>query len=234
MKGCWLILPVLAASLAQAADPGPNFHEEILRYNISWPSGLSLGEAEMRALHQPSGGPEGARWRFEFDLDAAVPGFQVKDRVRSLVTDAFCTVEYDKDTAHGKRKAQEKTTVDLANGLATRATLNGGKSEIPVGACPHDALSFLYHLRREISQGRLPRAQAVLFGALYHIKLEYGGTRQIEVGGSAAEADRLVAAVKGPSSEVSFELFVARDSARTPLLVRVPLPLGSFSMELVR
>jgi hypothetical protein len=40
--------------------------------------------------------------------------------------------------------------------------------------------------------------------------------------------------VKGPKSSFAFEMFFARDAARTPLLVRVPLSAGSFSMELVR
>ena len=52
-------------------------------------------------------------------------------------------------------------------------------------------------------------------------------------------ADRLgqfdvTATVKGPSSEISFEVFFLKDQARTPALVRVPLALGKFTMELVR
>jgi hypothetical protein len=33
---------------------------------------------------------------------------------------------------------------------------------------------------------------------------------------------------------VQFEVYFARNPARTPLLFRVPLALGRFSMELVR
>ena len=42
------------------------------------------------------------------------------------------------------------------------------------------------------------------------------------------------ASVKGPASEITFEVFFLKDRARTPALVRVPLALGTFSMELVR
>jgi hypothetical protein len=40
--------------------------------------------------------------------------------------------------------------------------------------------------------------------------------------------------VKGSKSDFSFELWMGRDPARTPLLVRAPLPVGALSMELVR
>jgi hypothetical protein len=52
--------------------------------------------------------------------------------------------------------------------------------------------------------------------------------------GKNAEADRVVATLKGPASAISFEMFFARDPARTPLLIRVPLSLGMFSLELAR
>jgi hypothetical protein len=44
----------------------------------------------------------------------------------------------------------------------------------------------------------------------------------------------VLATLKGPASEITFEMFFARDAARTPLVIRVPLTLGTFSMELAR
>ena len=46
--------------------------------------------------------------------------------------------------------------------------------------------------------------------------------------------DKVTCTVKGPASRFDFEMYFARDPARTPLLVNIPLPLGSISMELVR
>ncbi len=40
--------------------------------------------------------------------------------------------------------------------------------------------------------------------------------------------------VKGPATDITFDVFFAKDAARTPALVKVPLELGTFSMELVR
>jgi hypothetical protein len=228
---------VLLACMAAPAPAGSgiNFNEEPLHYNVNWPTGLSLGEASTKATKVRSGGPDGDRWKFEFQLDAAVPGFQVTDRINSLASaSGFCSVEFNKDSTHGKKIAREKTTVDSANSVATRETLNGGKSEIPVGPCPHDGLTFLFYLRNELAQGRIPPPQVILFGAPYQLRLEYGGARTIPIGGVSSEADRFVASIKGPASQSTFELFIARDAVRTPLLIRVPLPMGSFSMELAR
>jgi hypothetical protein len=62
--------------------------------------------------------------------------------------------------------------------------------------------------------------------------MEYTGAQSITYNEKRAQADRVVAHLKGPASEATFEIFFARDEARTPLLIRVPLNLGMFSMEL--
>ncbi len=41
-------------------------------------------------------------------------------------------------------------------------------------------------------------------------------------------------AVKGPKADFQFDIFFARDAARTPLSIRIPLPLGIFTLDLVR
>ena len=48
------------------------------------------------------------------------------------------------------------------------------------------------------------------------------------------EADKLLVTAKGPASEINFEVYFLKDAARTPALVRVPLSLGAFTMELVK
>ena len=118
--------------------------------------------------------------------------------------------------------------------VAERSTDGGGKSEIQINNCAHDALTFLFLTRRELSQGRVPPAEAVVFGATYQVRLEYTGPQSVTVGGKPAEADRVVAHLKGPSSDVTVELFFARDPARTPLLIRTPFSMGTFALELVR
>jgi hypothetical protein len=80
----------------------------------------------------------------------------------------------------------------------------------------------------------MPPESTIFFGAPYRVKLDYGGAETVRVNDAPAEADRILISVKGPASGIDFEIFYARDAARTPLMVKVPLPLGLVSMELVR
>ena len=56
----------------------------------------------------------------------------------------------------------------------------------------------------------------------------------VYVGDSQMDTDRILATIKGPASENTIEIFFARDAIRTPVLVRVPLAMGKFSMEIIR
>lgn len=227
------VLPALACASAQtpvAAKTSPiPFSDESLHYSINWPSGLGLGEAQMQSSHSQ------ARWSFAFSLDASVPGFTATDSFQSLASDDFCSFEFTKLLTHGKRKASEKTTFDAASGSATRQTLGGGgKSQMQISGCVRDALTFLYYLRHELANGRLPPPETVYFGSPYQVRIEFGGRRTVRVNEQPTEADRITASLKGPASQSTIEMFFAHDAARTPLLVRVPLATGSFSMELLR
>lgn len=235
MKRLWMAVALLAAGWAQA-EKEPPADGEILRYSVNWPSGLPLGESEFRAVKVVSEGePASGRWQFSMTLEAGLPAFGVSDQYRSVASPDLCSVEFEKHLRHGKRKADERTVFDADRGAATRQTLGGGgKSQLTIPQCPKDALAFLYFLRRELSRGRLPGPQTIFFGAPYQIRLEYGGRQMVRIHDERLEADRVVASVAGKASQVTFELFFSTDRARTPLLVRVPFPLGSFTMELLR
>lgn len=228
-----LFVPVVSPSQTRAQSGFP-LSDESLRYAINWPSGLSLGEAQIRATRGAAGPKIPERWEFEMTIDAGIPGFQVMDRYRSISTGEFCSQQFEKHSARGKKKAQEKTVFDSSKGTALRQTVNGGKTDISVSLCAKDALTFLYALRQELQLGRMPPAQTVLFGAPYQVRLEFTGTQTLKISEVSVEADRIVTFLKGAATDLTFEIFFARDPQRTPLLVRVPLSMGIFSMELVR
>lgn len=217
-----------AALLVQTVGSDPPA-EESLRYTINWPSGLSLGEASLDARRSAEG------WQFAFALEAAVPGFEVRDQYRSLAGESFCSLELEKDFRHGQRTGRERTSFDAQRGVAVRETLEGGgKSELTAPLCPRDALTFLFFLRRELAQGRLPASTEVFFGARYRVSFEHLGFRTVRVNEVPTETEGLRVGVKGPASEHTFEIYFVRDAVRTPALVRAAFPMGTFSMELVR
>lgn len=224
-----LLFLALAATPEKTALP-----DETLRYSVNWPSGLSLGESTLRAARSNS--DTGDRWTIDLTLEASVPGYSVNDHYVSLaVGQDYCSAEFQRNYVHGKRKAEEKLTFDASKKVVVRETLHGGgKSEQPLSLCGRDPLAYIQFLRRELSQGRLPAQQTVIFGSAYTVRVEFTGTQQIRVGDSRVDADRLVASIKGPSTDANIELFFAKDPQRTPLLIRVPLSMGAFSMELVR
>ena len=233
------LLCVLLLSAACLAGPvadltGFPFTNETLNYTVNWPTGLSLGEAHLSASRtQPSeNGSE--QWAFKLTLDAAVPGFAVADRYQATASLDLCSATFNREVTHGTRKSVEHVNFDQHEGVAHRETEGGGKSDVPLSQCGRDALTFLYFARRELGQGRVPPHENIVFGGAYQVRLEYTGEQTVKANDKPFTADRVIATVKGPASENTFEMFFARDAARTPLVIRVPLSLGMFSLELAR
>jgi hypothetical protein len=228
MKRAAFILLVLASILPASA--------ESLRYTINWQSGLSLGEATLRSERVREQGAEKGReqWDFDLSIDASVPGYAVRDHYHSTASSDFCSAELEKNYVHGKRKSEEKDSFDQQKLTVTRQTANGGKSDISVSACAREALTFLQYARRELAQGRLAPQQPIVFGAVYQVRFEYTGVQVVRVADEKVSADRIVATLKGPSTDLTFEMFFARDAARTPVLAKIPLALGTFSVELMK
>ena len=95
-------------------------------------------------------------------------------------------------------------------------------------------MTFLSYIRQELIKGRVPGPQAILFGGQYQIKLQHKGAEMVQMPDGAVEADKLVGSVKSSFGDVVFEMYFARDRVRTPVLIKLPLAMGTFSMELIR
>ena len=227
---CYLFLAASSLAAGQQLIGFP-FQDETLRYNVNWPSGLSLGEAVFTA-HKGDPG-----WNFEASFNVGIPGLPISDKYKSSVTPEYCSVELNRELSRGTKKNTEKTTFDQSGGHATRQTLfplGGGKTELDIPACARDALAYTYFARKELGQGRIPPAGKILFGGPYQVKMEYTGAMNIPVDGKPTTTDHLNVSVKGAASNFTFEVFYARDAARTPLLVKIPVAVGTISLELVR
>lgn len=236
-----LVLTLLwsAISVAQQTAPQPPapkltgfpFQDETLRYRILWPAGTSLGEATFSARHGASG------WAFDTTLDASIPAFALRDEYRANATDALCAIDFDRSFVHGSKKTREKTTFDAHNRRGTRTTTlppDGGKSDFDILPCARDAVTFLYFVRREMGQGRVAPPETVYFGGGYSVRLQYTGEMSIPVQKKPTVTDHVLVFIHSSRTDVTAEVFFARDAARTPLLIKVPLSLGTVSVELVR
>lgn len=210
---------------------------ETLHYSVNWPSGLSLGEATLRSDRTGDGtGSEGG-WDFELNLDASVPGFTIRDQYHSTASADFCSSRLDKKTSRGSRKQEERVIFDPSGTTAKRESYRGdkigGTSDLSVPTCARDALTLLQFVRRELAQGRVPPQQPAVLGGLYQVRLEYLGSTPVHLGSQSIEADRFRTSVKGPSSDLTLEVFFAHDGLRTPVMVKIPLSLATFTAELI-
>ena len=159
------------------------------------------------------------------------------DRYHSSTDRDLCSTELQRDTNHAGKKGREKTTFDQKAGTAQRVTLfpeGGGTTSFSIGSCARDAVAYSYYAREELGQGRMPRAADTYFGSAYSVSLAYTGAQDITVANKQVTTDHVNVTVRGPKSDFRFEVFYARDAARTPLLIRVPLSMGTFSLDLVR
>ena len=224
----------IAVALLAGASSGPSVPNEQLTYSINWPSGLNLGESRLHGALLPASEGTKEHMSFGFDLDAAVPGFSVTDKFTASAGGDFCSTEFEKNTRHGQKRAEEKTTFHPQASTATRETKGGGHTKLDTGSCAKDALTYLYYVRHELSQGRLPQPATVYFGAPYQVRLEFVGTEGIRLGDQQVQADHLTGTVKGQSADAHFDIYFLKDASRTPALVKVPFSLGTFSMELVK
>jgi len=235
-----LALAVLPAALAQTAakTPAPAapirdgfpFTDEALHYSMNWQSGLSLGDASMTA-HRSGGG-----WDFTVTVNAGVPGFAMADKYTSSTDAGICSQQLDREISHGGKRTSETTTFDQRAGTARRVTLfpaGGGKSTYEVPSCARDALAYAYYARIELGQGRVPPPQQIFFGSPYMVRMDYGGAQTITIDQKSTVTDKLTVSVRGSKSDFSIEIFFARDPARTPLRIRIPGTLGTFTLELV-
>lgn len=202
---------------------------ERLVYEITWPSGLSLGEAEFQARQTTQG------WEFESQVSASLPAFDIRDEYRSTADPGLCSLRFEKKARHGSRKAHESVVFDSEKLIARRKNLEGGgESEIKIAPCTRDGLTFFYALRQEMALGRIPPPEDINFGAQYQVSVTYAESIEIDIGGSREKTDRILIDLTGPASKHSFEIFFGRDDARTPLLMRVPFEMGTFSLKLLK
>ena len=202
--------------------------DERLEYTITWPSGLPVGRAELRARDLDPG------WRFEMTLRASLPQIEVDDAFVSRTDAEMCSQTFEKHVRHGAKRAHE--SLRFGPRELERTNLEAPTSEHPgriaVGDCARDALAYLFFLRRDLAAGRIPAPGNIYFGAGYRIRLEFVRTRWLPVAEERRLADEIRVAVRGPASEHAFAVYFARDPARTPLLVRADFEEGPFSMLL--
>jgi len=197
---------------------------ESLRYNLKWPSGLTLGEANLTSELTSRGNT------YTLDLDASLPAYTFHDRYISSTSAQSCTIQFTRETQHGNKKTNERIAVS-PDGTITRETVGGGKTEIAAAPCPHDPLALLVAVRKNLAQP----AQSVLFGPGYPVRFEAAGPATVSLNDKPTATDKVICVLTLPKiGDYRLELYFLKDQTRTPALIRAPFALGTFYMELIR
>ena len=215
----------VAAVHAQGGFPAG---DEVLRYDVKLAGGTAIGTATFEAA-RVKGSP--ATWHFRVHTNFSLPGIPVEDTFRSLSA-GFCSAEFEKDSVHGSKKSGEIIVFHPDKGKAMRTTKGGGVSDIAASPCSKDPVNVLYYTRSELSKGRKPFNGTTIFGAAYTVRMSSPDKTKIKVQGRDQQTDRVAGSYSGPKSKGDFEIFFARDQARTPLLYRIPLAFGNITLEL--
>jgi hypothetical protein len=230
-----VMLAMACAPLVLAADKltGFPFQNETLRYRVNVPGGSSVGEVTLTAHKAGDSG-----WDFDMTTTVGIPVVPISDTYKSSAAGVdLCSSTLRREISHGTKTVTEKTEFDQTANQAHRETLvpaGGGKSELSLPTCGRDALTFLYFARREMGQGRVAPAGTVFFGSGYEVKMVYTGAMDVPVAGKPVVTDHVNVSVKGPASDLTFEVFYARNAARTPLQVKIPVSAGTVTLDLVR
>ena len=204
---------------------------ESLHYTINWPSGLSLGEATLRSDHisdKAGGEKTNSHWDSALDIDASVPGFVIRDHYESTAGNDLCSTRFEKKYTHGKHSTEERISFDQDQHTASRETVRAEeKTTFRISSCARDALTFIQFARKELAQGRLAPQQPCCWAPPMTCVSNITGTMTINVGDKKTEADRSSPRSEARQSNLTVEIFFARDAARTPLLAKVAARSGN-------
>ncbi|MBI4443120.1 MAG: DUF3108 domain-containing protein [Acidobacteria bacterium] len=228
--GLGLLLAVVGASLAQAQQAdvrlAPSLQGEKLVYRLLWPSGVILGEAVFQVASS------GEQVQFRLDVEAQLPQYNLRDSFRSTATRVgLCSLQFRQQIREGPRIWEETIEFDQQNRQASR-TRGGQTVTATVAECAREPLVFLYLVRSKLIEGELPLSGVVHLAADYDVRIAAAGTERVMVRGQSRDAEKYVVTYSNPSREKTFTVWFSTDSARLPLQVRIPFPIGELSAVL--
>ena len=207
------------------------FTDESLRYNVNWPSGAEPGRSHLHRAPLRRGLGSGC------DRESRRPGFALADKFHSAV-DRGALLHRIRARPEPRRPSEPtRRPISISSRQAHRAPrcFRPAAARAISESRPAPATRGVPLLRaRRVGPGPRARSAAGVFRAGLFGTLDYTGPQAIAWAGSPDVTDRIHVTVKGPKADFVFDIFFARDAARTPLRIRVPLAPGVFSLELVR
>jgi Protein of unknown function (DUF3108) len=118
-----------------------------------------------------------------------------------------------------------------------RRTRGAETTEHPIPDCARDPLALLYHFRQQLALQQVPigtpeEVGDFYLGGDYSVRYEAVTPETVKLGAKQLDGDRFLITAQGSGSTHSFEMWIRPDSSRTPVAIRVPFSLATFSAVL--
>lgn len=216
-----------AQSAPQASPTAALFNGgETLRFKLSWPSGVSLGEAVLTSSVSKG------QLNLDMTIEADLPIQNISGKFTSVSTaDGLCSIQYHRKMMEGSKTSEETIEFDQEAHQAKR-TVNGQTATLPVSECAKDPLAFLYYFRGELAKHKTAQTASIVLAPDKHLDVSGGATETVTVGGRQHKAQKFSASIRYPNTTKSFEVWFSTDGHWEPLIVRLPSSLAVFSAEI--
>ncbi len=208
---------------------------ESLNYRVDWQRYTGAATAQLQIIDR--GDFDGAAaWHFRAKVHTAEPVralYPMDDQVDSYALGGNLTTRefHEHLTEFGKL---ENTEASLVSPPGNGAVSSEPRVIVPPGT--HDALSAIYFLRStDWTAGQEIRAPVFDGEGVYQMRARAGAPSAIHVPAGTYEATKIEIHLFDGDKEVpdeSFNLWLADDSARTPVLCEAQLTMGSLRIEL--
>jgi hypothetical protein len=176
--------------------------------------------------------PSGDNVRLEATVEAELPFKRVRYSFSSVAAQkGLCSLQFRQTVAEGDRSWEESVDFDQASHQA-QWTRNHQTTTVSIPECARDPLTYLYYFRGELASGRVPAWRTLAPGTHFDMDVEPRGPETATVAGQKRLAEKYLLTFSTRKGDVAIELWVGKDSARQPLLVRMPFPVAVFSAEL--
>jgi hypothetical protein len=171
----------------------------------------------------------------EATVAAGLPQHRVSYTFTSLTDPEFCSVQFKQVLREGARTRE--TTFDFDQEIhIVRRTRDGTTSENLIPPCARDPLALLYYFRQQLASGQVAVGGSGIAGE-FHLGSDYSVrynpiAAETEMPGSKRGTENGFHFTVRGSEEHSFEVWLRLDDARTPVAIRVPFSLATFSAVL--
>lgn len=218
-----LLVLLLPAPLRAQIFPWPD--GEKLLAEILWPSGVSMGEATLEARSLQD------RIHLTAHVEVALPQGRLLYRYSSTATAGLCSLEFRRSSQRSGKFWEEITRFDPETGMAS-VTRDGHTREAASGKCPRDPLTYLYYYRAQAAAGKRPTTETLFLNGALPLRIESNRRESVKVNRIERQGERYRITFPSAAGEGNVEIWLDGATRQTPIAVRLPLPLATFSAEL--